>query len=404
MAVAVDLPHIQRINIDDNEAVNSDNPEKIYEEYDFLRSQCPVAYTNRYNGFWLLTRYEDIKAAAGDSATFISSVKAVVPSDPRGLRRPPLNFDAPAHTPYATLDRTLKASRLKRLEKVLERHAEEELLPLLSRGEGNICTEFGALFSAWVETEWLNLDPDTAPLLAETAAAWVNAWRKQDGENVTKNSNVLYDIARQLLADRRKHPRDPEEDPASSLLLERDSEGEPLEEIHLVGGLRQSLVVAMIAPSILMGGICTHLSRDKELQTHLRGHPEDVPAAVEEFVRLYTPYRGFARTASKDVKINGCPIQPKQPITLSYASANRDPDAFTDPEKFVLRRENITSHLGFGRGRHRCIGMPLARLAMQTAVRVLLERTKDFDVNGPLEYARMPELGIISCPLKFELA
>jgi cytochrome P450 len=76
-----------------------------------------------------------------------------VPSDPRGIRRPPLNFDAPAHTPYRTaLDRTLKASRLKRLEKVLEKHAEEELAPLLERGEGNICVEFGALYSAWVET------------------------------------------------------------------------------------------------------------------------------------------------------------------------------------------------------------------------------------------------------------
>jgi cytochrome P450 len=62
----------------------------------------------------------------------------------------------------------------------------------------------------------------------------VNAWREQDGENVTKNSNVLYDLARQLLNDRRTNPRDPEEDPASSLLLERDAAGEPLEEIHLV--------------------------------------------------------------------------------------------------------------------------------------------------------------------------
>lgn len=87
-----------------------------------------------------------------------------------------------------------------------------------------------------------------------------------------------------------------------------------------------------------------------------------------------------------------------------YASANRDPEVFPLPNKFILRRENITAHLGFGRGRHRCVGMPLARLAMQTAVRVLLKSTKDFNVNGPLEHARMPELGIISCPLTFELA
>jgi len=104
-----------------------------------------------------------------------------------------LNFDAPNHTPYRTaLDRTLKASRLKRLEAVLERHAEEELSPLLARGEGNICTEFGAIYSAWVETEWLNLDQDLAPKLAKTAAAWINAWRLQEGEKVTMNSNILY--------------------------------------------------------------------------------------------------------------------------------------------------------------------------------------------------------------------
>jgi len=47
----------EQINIDDNEAVISNNPEKIYEEYDMLRSKCPVAWTNRYNGFWLLTKY-----------------------------------------------------------------------------------------------------------------------------------------------------------------------------------------------------------------------------------------------------------------------------------------------------------------------------------------------------------
>jgi cytochrome P450 len=167
--------------------------------------------------------------------TFISSVKAVVPSDPRGIRRPPLNFDAPHHTPYRTaLDRTLKPSRIKRLEACLAHHAEEELAPLLEKGEGNICTQFGALYSAWVETEWLNLDPETAPYLAKTAAAWVNAWRKMDGEEVGKNSDKLYHIARELLEDRRKNPRDPEEDPASSLLLEKNSKGEPLEEIHLV--------------------------------------------------------------------------------------------------------------------------------------------------------------------------
>lgn len=86
---------------------------------------------------------------------------------------------------------------------------------------------------------------------------------------------------------------------------------------------------------------------------------------------------------------------------MSKSSANRDPEQFDRPGEFVLNRENITSHLGFGRGKHRCAGMPLARLAMQIFIKVLLRDTEDFEVSGPLDFARMPELGIISCPMTF---
>ena len=83
---------------------------------------------------------------------------------------------------------------------------------------------------------------------------------------------------------------------------------------------------------------------------------------MEEFLRLYTPYRGFARTASKEVHLHGQTIRPGEPITLHYTSANRDPEVFENPDEFMLNRPNITAHMGFGRGRHRCAGMPLARL------------------------------------------
>ena len=222
-------------DIDKAQCVVSNDPGAIYAEYRHLRQQCPVIWTNQYGGYWLLTRYADVKAAALDSKTYISSVKAVVPSDPRGIRRPPLNFDAPAHTPFRTaLERTLKPARIKRLVHPLEKHALNELRPLLERGHGDISNEFGANFVARVEAEWLNLEADVAPMLAKTAATWLNAWRRMDGDVVTANSMKMYDIARRLLHDRQDNPRDPEEDPASSLLLERDADGEPLSEEHLM--------------------------------------------------------------------------------------------------------------------------------------------------------------------------
>ncbi|KAH8767827.1 putative cytochrome P450 [Hyaloscypha finlandica] len=372
----------------DFDPLESNDPGHIYAEYDKLRAMCPVAFTDRYNGYWLLSRHEDVKSVALDGATYISSVKAVVPSDPRGIRRPPLNFDAPAHTPYRTaLDRTLKPTRLKRLEKTLEAHAEKELAPMLEAGGGDICMEYGASYTEG---------------LAASAAGWIKAWRAQDGDATTAFSAKLYKTAETLLESRRQNPRCPEDDPASSLLLEKDADGTFLDNSQLIACLRQSLVVGMVAPPLLIGAICNHLSKDQELQTQLRSDLSLIPAATEEFIRLYTPYRGFSRTASRTVSLHGREINPGEPITLSYAAANRDPLVFSDPGKFILNRENLTSHLGFGRGRHRCAGMPLARMMIQVALRVLLKKSKGFEVNGSLEYARMPEMGIISCPLSIK--
>ena len=71
----------------------------------------------------------------------------------------------------------------------------------------------------------------------------------------------------------------------------------------------------MVAPPILFGTIATHLARNKELQRKLRADPSLIPNAVEEFVRLYVPYRGFCRTASCPVKMHGRIINPGEPIS-----------------------------------------------------------------------------------------
>jgi cytochrome P450 len=67
--------------------------------------------------------------------------------------------------------------------------------------------------------------------------------------------------------------------------------------------------------------------------------------------------------------MHGRTISPGVPITMTYAAANRDPSVFENPDDFIMNRSNITAHLGFGRGPHRCVGMPLARIAIQVALR-----------------------------------
>ncbi len=387
-------------HVDDFDARAPETFDSPHELYRRLRAQCPVAWSGEYGGFWALTRYADVEAAARDSDRYISSVKAVVPSDPRGIRRPPLNFDAPAHSPFRrALDRTLHHSRLERIAPRLREHAAREITPFIEAGTSDICTSFGTVYPAFTAAEWLNLEHSEVYRLADVASTWVDAWRRQDADLVTEKSGEMYAMARALVADRKANPRPVETDPASSLLSET-YEGRPLDEELVVGALRQSLVVGMVAPPILFGGICVHLSRDQELQQRLREQPELIPAAIEEFVRLYTPYRGFARTVAEPVELHGRRIEPGEPVTLVYASANRDEEVFPDPDSFVLDRPNIMRHLGFGRGRHRCVGMSLARLSLRIGLEELLRRTRSIELAGPIETTRMPEVGAQGVPLR----
>jgi cytochrome P450 len=82
MAAAVEQILGEGWNVNNSDAVTSNDPEKIYKEWNYLRSNCPVAKVDRHcpDGYWLMTRYEDIKNCASDSDTFISRVHAVVPS------------------------------------------------------------------------------------------------------------------------------------------------------------------------------------------------------------------------------------------------------------------------------------------------------------------------------------
>jgi cytochrome P450 len=180
-------------------------------------------------------RYEDVKEIAGNNERYISYVCAIVPADPRGIRRPPLKFDGERHRPYRiAVDRTLKPARLKRIEPIIREHCERELQALLDRGHGDIYEEFAAKWTSWIEKEWLNLDESESKLLVQSFSPFVYAWRTGDFDTVKKWSDEWYNIAKRVVAARKENPLDPEVDPASSLLLERDKNGNPLEEEHIM--------------------------------------------------------------------------------------------------------------------------------------------------------------------------
>jgi len=375
-----------------------DTPHEVFAD---LRAKCPVAHSDAFGGFWIATRHADIKAILDDPAEFTTTVRNVVPGASATGRRPPLHLDPPEHTPYRrAIDRALGASRLAAIEPVIEQHVAGLLDSYIAAGGGDFVEGFGSPLPALLFADWFQLSDAQTDLLWRTAKDFVKAWEAFDVETVAKTSEILYDLARDLIAERRAAPLDPELDPVSSLLAATDADGSALPHEMLVGCVRQILVVGLVAPPVFLGSVAVHLARHPELADELRAAPEAIDAAVEEFLRLYTPYRGFARTSCSGVELGGRRIEPGEPIALAYASANRDEAVFEAPGEFRLGRPNVREHLAFGRGPHRCAGMAMARMEFRIALRELLARTSRIELAGDVRMSGMPEVGPVYVPLR----
>ncbi|SOB88233.1 Cytochrome P450 [Sphingomonas guangdongensis] len=370
-------------------------------EYARLRQGCPVAHSDTWGGFWALMKHADVAEAAADWRSFVTSKQNVVPKVAFTGRRPPLHLDPPEHTPYRrALAPLLTERRVERLRPVIRGICRELLGRMVSAGGGDVVADFSAHMPIATFAHWMNLDPQAVRELTEVGKRYNIAVQSNDVDATKESSLWLYDMARAIVADRRANPL-PENEDATSALLAARVDGEPLPDEMIVGTIRQVLVVGIIAPSVMIGSIAAHLGRDQALQARLRSDPALVPAAIDEFLRLYTPYRGFARTALTDVTIRGRTIPAGEPIALVYASANRDEQVFEGADEFRLDRANMKDSVAFGRGPHQCVGAALARLELIVALEELLAAAPGFKLAGEPQPTRFPEIGALSTPISF---
>ncbi|WP_315761745.1 cytochrome P450 [Sphingomonas sp. Y38-1Y] len=378
-----------------------DSPNAVYAE---LRSRCPVAHSDTWGGFWALMKHADVAAAAADWQTYITSKQNVVPKVAFTGRRPPLHLDPPEHTPYRRALAPLLTERaIARLEPIVREICRDLLARMVANGGGDIVADFSAHMPIATFANWMNLSAEAVAELTRVGRLYNIAVQSNDMDATKENSLLLYDMARAVVADRRANSLPADQDATSALLAAR-VDGEPLPEEMIVGTIRQVLVVGIIAPSVMIGSIAVHLGRDRALQSRLRANPSLVAPAIEEFLRLYTPYRGFARTAVRDVTIRDRTIPAGEPIALVYASANRDEEVFEDADQFRLDRPNMRDSVAFGRGPHMCVGAPLARLELRVALEELLAAAPGFALAGEPVQTRFPEIGALSAPVTFEAA
>lgn len=310
---------------DDRELTDDFDPKapetftSAHELYADMRQRCPVAHSYGFDGgFWALFRHEDVNRVLRDPETFTTSVQNTVPKFAFTGRRPPLHLDPPEHTSYRrVINRFFTPTKMRAMHPKVRRAAAEMLQPIIDAGEGDISKEYAQRFPAVVFAEFFNLEREQAALIKEISAAYVAAIVAVDDETVKRLSGRLYEIAQAVIDERRAAPMDPDAD-LTTALMQATHDGEPLPPEMILGCVRQLLVTGMVAPSVFIGNMFVHLDRDREVADTLRADPGRIPAAVEEFLRLYGPYRGMARTARTDVVFGGRRIKAGEPIAMVY--------------------------------------------------------------------------------------
>jgi cytochrome P450 len=193
---------------------------------------------------------------------------------------------------------------------------------------------------------------------------------------------------RDLIARRKADPRD---DLISGLaLVEERGDSLTLDEVLATC---VTLLVAGHETSVnLVGNGILALIRNPDQYALLQADPELCGPAVEEMLRYDSPVHMTTRLATRDLEIGGRVFTKGEGVVLLFGSANRDPEAFTDPERFDVTRyagsAPVNRHLTFSLGIHYCLGAPLARMEMELLLRGLVARGITLELAGELPYRR----------------
>jgi len=359
-----------------------------------IRERCPVAYTHRAGGGWGLLRYDDIIAATTDPETYRNA------GSPRhGMALPPLEVDLPEHREYRRLlTPFFTGKRMVEMEPMVRGFAGELLEPLLARGTTDLareysyplpvltlCTLLGFGIERWDEIKRISED-----------TLFVESTDPTERESARRSHIRLLELARELIADRRRSPQDPAQD-LPSAVLSASILGKPIDEDVAAGLLRLLISAGHNSTTSGMGNAISYFAQHPQEQQRMREKPELLPAAIEELLRWDTPVQAMPRFAGRDIEVRGRTIRKGEKIDMYWAAGNRDPEVFQNPDGCLLDRKP-NRHLSFGHGIHLCIGAPLARLEIRVALETLLLRTASFSLTGEPVRTRFHRVGVNSMP------
>lgn len=359
--------------------------------YDTLREEKDI-YIDPVTGFYVITRYDDLKAIADDPHTFANNTgqlgsRSQSASQKVGELYSKEGFlhvdtlvtnDPPSHTRYRSLvDKAFNALRIRSAEGTILA-VTNALIDKFPNGPFDFAEAFSIPLPVRMIADQLGIPPDLGPDFKR----WSDALLQQASPNLSEDEMLaVAKVVVQMQQFFAKMIRDSREKPSGTLLSDLanlDVDGQLLSEGELVSILMQLLVAGNETTTNTLSAAVLRLAEDPALQDQLRKNPDQIRNFYEEVLRLDAALQGLFRRATKDTQVGTTAIPAGAILNLRWGAGNRDPQRYENRNEVDLERKAITQHLAFGHGIHFCLGNQLARAELRIGLSRLLKETTSF--------------------------
>jgi cytochrome P450 len=408
------------------------NPElfmanEAHEALRILRAEAPVHWNPggyRTNGFWSLTKYEDILFVSQRPNMFISSegiagsgirpeILAQMPDQPPANNSSIITMDPPRHVKMRRLvNKGFTPRAVNAMEDDIRRVTNTILDRIADRNSCDFVLEVASQLPLAVICGMMGLEEKHWPLMFELTNKVLGAGDPEYQTDVPAEERGSAEAARrtgiqgvltmrgffkEVLDKRRENPTGD----LVSILIESEVDGEKLTEDDILAFCFLLVVAGNETTRNAISGGLQVLCENPAEKAKLINDMSLMDSAVEEILRWTSPLHHMSRVATEDVEIRGQQIKSGERVIMWYPSANRDEDIFADPFKFdILRQPN--EHLAFGIGEHFCLGAGFARKEIKVMFEELFRRFPDIDTAGPPERLRSNFInGIKHLPVTF---
>ncbi|MFJ8916967.1 cytochrome P450 [Amycolatopsis sp. NPDC102389] len=367
-----------------------------------LREEGPARKVRMPRGLetWIVTGYAEARAILSDPRVGKDPVAmrrlferdgfdSAGDSAVRALGGHMLNTDPPDHTRLRKLVNQAFTSRtVSRLRPRIEQITAELLDGIGDAERVDLLPAFAVPLPIRVICELLGVHAGDRPAFAK----WSNtmlAWSTP--EELQAAAAQMHAYLVELIEEKRAEPV---EDLLSGLIHASD-EGDSLSADELVAMAFLLLVAGFETTVNLIANSVFALLREPDQLAALRGNPDLLPGAVEEFLRYDGAiHLATIRFTKEPVPVGDVEIPADEFVLVSLLGANRDAERFEDPHRLDVTR-SASGHLAFGHGIHYCVGAPLARLETEIALRGLLERFPALDLDAEPETLRWRESALV---------